>query len=175
MDKSKLDNQNSYNSLSFMAQALIPLIDNLIETNRPQHKLKFHINKMLKELEKLSVQKYKAFKNADMLQEAKSVAVNLHKTGSSDQEITKFVKNKYGSDIANVIDKFLQQGMNHEDRVHSFEDIMVITDKAYELLTNIINQRKANEVVSLITLYTMIVDEGISLEEIRTEYTPIVK
>lgn len=173
--KSKLDNQNSYNSLSFMAEALIPLIDNLKETDKPKHKLKFHINGMLKELEKLSVDKYKAFKHADLLEEAKSIAVNLHDAGSSEEQILKHIRKEFNQDVAEFIKLFILDGMNYEKRPHSFEDIMVITDEAYTAFTEIINQRKANEVVSLITLYRRVNEKGINLSEVGTDYEPIKK
>lgn len=176
MSKSKLDIQNSYNSLSFMAQALIPLIDNLMETDKPQHKLKFHINKMLEEMEKLSIQKYKAFTHADKIEEAKSVAVNLQKSGSSEEEILKYVKKKYGRDVAKVIKTFVLEGMQYEKRPNSYEDIMAITDEAYSFITEMLYNRKANEIVSLVTvLKAFMASPERNLENIITQYTPIQK
>lgn len=177
--KSKLDNQNSYNSLSFMAEALIPLIDNLKETNKPQHKLKFHINRMLEELEKLSVDKYKAFKHADLLEEAKSIAVNMLDAGSSEKQIVSHIAKEYNEDVAQTIKVFILEGAEYEKRPHSFEDIMVITDRAYTIFTVLINNRKANEIRSFITLYEEVLkreaDGDNVLEKVGTDYTPIKK
>lgn len=176
--KSKLDNQNAFNSLSFMAEALIPLIDNLVDTNKPKHKLKFHINGMLEEFEKLSKEKYKAFKHADIIYEAKSVAINLYEAGSSQYEIVKFIDSEYGEHVAIYIKKFILSGMEHEERIHSYEDIMFITDKAYSYMTEMIHNRRANEIVSFVTVLKAFMesdDPERNLDNIITEYTPIQK
>ncbi|MCT4321844.1 hypothetical protein [Elizabethkingia anophelis] len=52
-NKQKLAN-NAYNEIGFIAQALIPKIDTLKETNKPKHQLKKAVNDLLSELEKMT-------------------------------------------------------------------------------------------------------------------------
>lgn len=59
-NKQRLAN-NAYNEIGFIAQALIPKIDTLKETNKPKHQLKKAVNDLLSELEKITKEHYSNF------------------------------------------------------------------------------------------------------------------
>lgn len=52
---------NSYNILAFMAQTMIPHIDELIDTNKPKFALKKALKDTLRECEKLTSEHYQNF------------------------------------------------------------------------------------------------------------------
>lgn len=178
----KLDKQNAYNSLSFMAEALIPLIDELKDTNQPKHQLKRHINGMLRELEKLSITKYKVFKDADKIEDAKRQAIKLLKQDTKQEYIRSIITDNYGHNISKIIMEFLSKNIKIRDSVdengtkHSYEDLMIVTDNAYARLADIISRSKANEIVSLITVYdAFTTNPEVSLSDVITNYKPLKK
>ena len=54
---------NVYNQTGFICQALIPLVDQLIETTTPKFALKRAVNELLRETEKMSYEHYSNFEN----------------------------------------------------------------------------------------------------------------
>ena len=54
---------NIYNQTGFICQALIPLVDQLIETTTPKFALKRAVNELLRETEKMSYEHYSNFEN----------------------------------------------------------------------------------------------------------------
>lgn len=59
---------NSYNKVGFLAQSMIPMIDDLIETTKPKFALKKAVNDLLREMEKMSYEHYSNFENYGKVQ-----------------------------------------------------------------------------------------------------------
>lgn len=61
MDNKTKKINNSYNSLGFLAQVMIPLIDELKDTNKPKHLFKKALNDVLRESISMNNEHYKQF------------------------------------------------------------------------------------------------------------------
>lgn len=63
---------NSYNSLAFLAQTMIPHIDNIVETDKPKFALKKALKDTLRECEKITNEHYQNFANFGIVEDATS-------------------------------------------------------------------------------------------------------
>ena len=112
---------NVYNQTGFICQALIPLIDQLIETTTPKFALKRAVNELLRETEKMSYEHYSNFENYGKVQSAEGEHESLdiyQLTAKSYDEAVKFFIERSPNEIVSIMElirRLEKDGVNLSD------------------------------------------------------------
>lgn len=112
---------NVYNQTGFICQALIPLVDQLIETTTPKFALKRAVNELLRETEKMSYEHYSNFENYGKVQSAEGEHESLdiyQLTAKSYDEAVKFFIERSPNEIVSIMElirRLEKDGVNLSD------------------------------------------------------------
>lgn len=112
---------NIYNQTGFICQALIPLVDQLIETTTPKFALKRAVNELLRETEKMSYEHYSNFENYGKVQSAEGEHESLdiyQLTSKSYDEAVKFFIERSPNEIVSIMElirRLEKDGVNLSD------------------------------------------------------------
>lgn len=112
---------NVYNQTGFICQALIPLVDQLIETTTPKFALKRAVNELLRETEKMSYEHYSNFENYGKVQSAEGEHESLdiyQLTAKSYDEAVQFFIERSPNEIVSIMELIRQlekDGVNLSD------------------------------------------------------------
>lgn len=123
---------NQYNKCGFLAQSLIPALDDLKESTSPKFQMKKACNDLLKESEKITKEHYQNFQDFGAVE-------------------------------------------NPDGLPHEALDIYQVTAKAYDEAVNFFTERSPNEVVSIMELIRRLEADGVKMNEIAVNYTPILQ
>ena len=112
---------NVYNQTGFICQALIPLVDQLIETTTPKFALKRAVNELLRETEKMSYEHYSNFENYGKVQSAEGEheSLDIYQLTSKayDQAVNFFIERSPNEivSIMELIRRLEKDGVNLSD------------------------------------------------------------
>ena len=112
---------NVYNQTGFICQALIPLVDQLIETTTPKFALKRAVNELLRETEKMSYEHYSNFENYGKVQsdEGEHESLDIYQLTSKayDQAVNFFIERSPNEivSIMELIRRLEKNGVNLSD------------------------------------------------------------
>lgn len=112
---------NSYNKVGFLAQSMIPMIDDLIETTTPKFALKKAVNDLLRETEKMSYEHYSNFENYGKVQsdEGEHESLDIYQlTAKSYDEAVKFFIERSPNEIVSIMElirRLEKDGVNLSD------------------------------------------------------------
>ena len=112
---------NIYNQIGFICQALIPLVDQLIETTTPKFALKRAVNELLRETEKMSYEHYSNFENYGKVQSAEGEheSLDIYQLTSKayDQAVNFFIERSPNEivSIMELIRRLEKDGVNLSD------------------------------------------------------------
>ena len=112
---------NVYNQTGFICQALIPLVDQLIETTTPKFALKRAVNELLRETEKMSYEHYSNFENYGKVKSAEGEHESLdiyQLTAKSYDEAVKFFIERSPNEIVSIMElirRLEKDGVNLSD------------------------------------------------------------
>ena len=112
---------NIYNQTGFICQALIPLVDQLIETTTPKFALKRAVNELLRETEKMSYEHYSNFENYGKVQSAEGEheSLDIYQLTSKayDQAVNFFIERSPNEivSIMELIRRLEKDGINLSD------------------------------------------------------------
>lgn len=112
---------NIYNQTGFICQALIPLVDQLIETTTPKFALKRAVNEFLRETEKMSYEHYSNFENYGKVQSAEGEHESLdiyQLTAKSYDEAVQFFIERSPNEIVSIMElirRLEKDGVNLSD------------------------------------------------------------
>ena len=112
---------NVYNQTGFICQALIPLVDQLIETTTPKYALKRAVNELLRETEKMSYEHYSNFENYGKVQSAEGEHESLdiyQLTAKSYDEAVQFFIERSPNEIVSIMElirRLEKDGVNLSD------------------------------------------------------------
>ena len=112
---------NIYNQTGFICQALIPLVDQLIETTTPKFALKRAVNELLRETEKMSYEHYSNFENYGKVQsdegEHESLDIYQLTSKSYDSAVHFFIERSPNEivSIMELIRRLEKDGVNLSD------------------------------------------------------------
>jgi len=112
---------NSYNKVGFLAQSMIPMIDDLIETTTPKFALKKAVNDLLRETEKMSYEHYSNFENYGKVQsnEGEHESLDIYQLTSKayDEAINFFIERSPNEivSIMELIRRLEKDGVNLSD------------------------------------------------------------
>ena len=112
---------NIYNQTGFICQALIPLVDQLIETTTPKFALKRAVNELLRETEKMSYEHYSNFENYGKVKSAEGEheSLDIYQLTSKayDQAVNFFIERSPNEivSIMELIRRLEKDGVNLSD------------------------------------------------------------
>lgn len=120
---------NSYNKIGFLAQSLIPMIDDMLETTKPKFALKKAVNDYLRETEKLSFEHYQNFEEFGKVEstEGSHESLDIYQlTAKSYDEAINFFIERSPNEIVSIMElirRLEKDGVNLSDIAVNYQPL----------------------------------------------------